>query len=178
MYNALSAKIMRTSNQLTDEEMTKTAFQNIVDETEVRIILHEKGAQEVKIDTLGASPDSLVLTQRDEYVIDASTPSSVKMVVSLGNVTVKSDFEGLIIAKGNITVEAGAALTLKPLDPDAFSNILRTKIDELSVDRDYYLLSIFSDGVSYVTSGNASTDMGTERVSFVDLITYENWTKK
>ena len=178
VYNALSAKIMRTSNQLTDEEMTKTAFQNIVDETEVRIILHEKGAQEVKIDTLGASPDSLVLTQRDEYVIDASTPSSVKMVVSLGNVTVKSDFEGLIIAKGNITVEAGAALTLKPLDPDAFSNILRTKIDELSVDRDYYLLSIFSDGVSYVTSGNASTDMGTERVSFVDLITYENWNKK
>lgn len=178
VYNALSAKIMRTSNQLTDEEMTKTAFQNIVDETEIRIILHEKGAQEVKIDTLGASPDSLILTQKDEYVIDASTPSSVKMVVSLGNVTVKSDFEGLIIAKGNVTVEAGAALTLKPLDPDVFSNILRTKIDELSVDHDYYLLSIFTDGVSYVTSGNASTDMGTEQVSFVDLITYENWTKK
>lgn len=178
VYNALSAKIMRTSNQLTDEEMTKTAFQNIVDETEVRIILHEKGAQQVQIDTLGTSPDSMILTQKDEYVIDASTPSSVKMVVSLGNVTVKSDFEGLIMAKGNITVEAGAALTLTPLDPDTFSNILRTKIDELSVDHDYYLLSIFTDGVSYVTSGNASTDMGTERVSFVDLITYENWTKK
>lgn len=178
VYNALSAKIMRTSNQLTDEEMTKTAFQNIVDETEVRIILHEKGAQQVQIDTLGTSPDSMILTQKDEYVIDASTPSSVKMVVSLGNVTVKSDFEGLIMAKGNITVSADAALTLTPLDPDTFSNILRTKIDELSVDHDYYLLSIFTDGVSYVTSGNASTDMGTERVSFVDLITYENWTKK
>ncbi len=178
VYSALCAKIMRTSNQLTDEEMTKTAFQNIVDETEVRIILHEKGAEQVQIDTLGSSPDSMILTQRDEYVINASTPSSVKMVVSLGNVTVESDFEGLIIAKGNITVKAGAALTIKPLDPDTFSNILRTKIDELSVSHDYYLLSIFTDGVSYITSGNASTDMGTERVSFVDLITYENWSKK
>lgn len=178
VYSALCAKIMRTSNQLTDEEMTKTAFQNIVDETEVRIILHEKGAEQVQIDTLGSSPDSMILTQKDEYVIGDSTPSSVKMVVSLGNVTVESDFEGLIIAKGNITVKAGAALTIKPLDPDTFSNILRTKIDELSVSHDYYLLSIFTDGVSYVTSGNASTDMGTERVSFVDLITYENWSKK
>ncbi len=178
VYNALSAKLMRTSNQLTDEELTKTAFQNIVDETEIRIILHEKGAQQVQIDTLGASPESLVLTAKDEYVIDSSTPSSVKMVVSLGNVTVRKDFEGLIIAKGNITVEAGAAITIEPIDPDTFSNILRTKIDELSVSHDYYLLNIFSDGVSYVTSGNASTDMGTEQVAYVDLITYENWSKK
>lgn len=178
VYNALSAKIMRTSNQLTDDEMQKTAFSNIMDEAEIEVVLHEMGSQEVKFDTLGASSDSLILTKKDEYVIDNSTPTSVKMVVSLGNVTVKKDFEGLIIAKGNITVEAGASVTLKPIDPDTFANILSTKIDALSTVQDYYLLNIFTDGVSYVTSGNASTDMGTEQVSFVDLITYENWSKK
>lgn len=178
VYNALSAKIMRTSNQLTDDEMKKTAFPNIMDEAEIEVVLHEMGSQEVKFDTLGAPSDSLILTKRDEYVIDSSTPDSVKMIVSLGNVTVKKDFEGLIIAKGNITVEAGGSITLEPIDPDVFSNILSTKIDALSVDHDYYLLNIFNDGVSYVTSGNASTDMGTEQVSFVDLITYENWSKK
>ena len=125
----MSAKIMRTSNQLTDDEMKKTAFPNIMDEAEIEVVLHEMGSQEVKFDTLGAPSDSLILTKRDEYVIDGS-------------------------------------------------HILSTKIDALSVDHDYYLLNIFNDGVSYVTSGNASTDMGTEQVSFVDLITYENWSKK
>ncbi|MBD5505816.1 MAG: hypothetical protein HDR09_19265 [Lachnospiraceae bacterium] len=179
VFKALSAKIMRTSNQLTSEELDKTAFQNIMDETEIEIILQVKGAQEVRIDTLGAAPDSMILTKKDEYVIDGHTPSSVKMIVSLGNVTVKKDFKGLIIAKGNVTVEAGASVTLEPLDTDTFSNILRTKIDELSTtDRDYHLLNIFNDGVNYVNSGNASTDMGTQQVSFVDLITYEKWSKK
>ena len=179
VFKALSAKIMRTSNQLTSEEMDKTAFPNIMNETEIEIILHVKGAQEVRIDTLGADPDSMILTKKDEYVVDDHTPSSVKMIVSLGNVTVKKDFKGLIIAKGNLTIEAGASVTLEPLDTDTFSNILRTKIDELSTtDRDYYLLNIFNDGVNYVNSGNASTDMGTQQVSFVDLINYENWSKK
>ena len=178
VFNALSAKIMRTSNQLTSEELDRTAFQNIMDETEIEIILHVKGAQEVRIDTLSAVPDSMILTKKDEYVIDDHTPSSVKMIVSLGNVTVKKDFKGLIIAKGNVTVEAGASVTLEPLDTDTFSNILSTKIDELSAENDYRLLNIFNDGVNYVNSGNASTDMGTQQVSFVDLITYEKWSKK
>ena len=169
---------MRTSNQLTSEELDRTAFQNIMDETEIEIILHVKGAQEVRIDTLSAVPDSMILTKKDEYVIDDHTPSSVKMIVSLGNVTVKKDFKGLIIAKGNVTVEAGASVTLEPLDTDTFSNILSTKIDELSAENDYRLLNIFNDGVNYVNSGNASTDMGTQQVSFVDLITYEKWSKK
>ncbi len=179
VFKALSAKIMRTSNQLTSAEMDKTAFQNIMDETEIEVVLHEKHADEVKIDTLGAAADSMILTKKDEYVLDGSTPSSVRMIVSLGNVTVKKDFEGLIIAKGNVTVEAGASITLEPLDTDTFTNILSTKIDELSAPgKDYRLLNIFKDGINYVTSGNTATDMGTERVSFVDLITYEKWTKK
>lgn len=178
VFKALSAKLMRTSNQLTNEEMTQTAFKNIIDETEVEIILNEKHTAEVKIDTAGASTDSIILTKNAEYVVDSHTPSSVKMIVSLGNVTVKNDFKGLIIAKGNITVEAGGSVTIEPLDSDTFSNILQTKIDELSVDRDYYLLNIFTDGINYVNSGNAVNDMGTERVSFIDLITYERWSKK
>ncbi|MBD5526489.1 MAG: hypothetical protein HDR04_19230 [Lachnospiraceae bacterium] len=177
VFKSLSAKLMRTSNQLTNDELDKTAFQNIMDETEIEIILHEKGAQEVRIDTLGASPDSMILTKND-YVVDDHTPSSVKMIVSLGNVTVKKDFMGLIIAKGNLTVEAGASLTIEPLDADTFTNILSTKIDELSTTREYRLLNIFTDGINYVNSGNTSTDMGTQQVSYVDLISYEKWSKK
>lgn len=178
VFKSLSAKLVRTSNQLTDEEKERTAFQNIIDETELEIILHEKGATEVKIDTLGGSPDSAILTKRDEYVVDGHTPSSVKVIVSLGDVIVKKDFKGLILAKGNIFVEADTPITIEPIETDVFSNILRTKIDELSVGREYYLLNIFQDGVNYIYNGSTLNDMGTERVSMVDLISYERWSKK
>ena len=178
VFKSLSAKLVRTSNQLTDEEKERTAFQNIIDETELEIILHEKGATEVKIDTLGGSPDSAILTKRDEYVVDGHTPSSVKVIVSLGDVIVKKDFKGLILAKGNIFVEADTPITIEPIETDVFSNILRTKIDELSVGREYYLLNIFQDGVNYIYNGSTLNDMGTDRVSMVDLISYERWSKK
>ena len=178
VFKSLRAKLVRTSNQLTDEEKEQTAFKNIIDETELEIILHEKGTSEAKIDTLGGSPESAILTKKDEYIVDGSTPSSVKIIVSLGDVIVKKDFKGLILAKGNIFVEAGAPITLEPIDTDAFANILRTKIDELSAGKDYYLLNIFKDGVNYIYNGNTSGDMGTDRVSMVDLISYERWSKK
>lgn len=178
VFKSLRAKLVRTSNQLTDEEKEQTAFKNIIDETELEIILHEKGTSEAKIDTLGGSPESAILTKKDEYIVDGSTPSSVKIIVSLGDVIVKKDFKGLILAKGNIFVEADAPITLEPIDTDAFANILRTKIDELSAGKDYYLLNIFKDGVNYIYNGNTSGDMGTDRVSMVDLISYERWGKK
>lgn len=177
-FNSLSAKLVRTSNQLTDAEMGRTAFNNIIDEVEVENILDVKHVQEVVINTAeDGSGDSMVLTKND-YVVDGGT--TAQMIVSLGNVTVKSSYQGLIIAKGNITVEASSNITLEPIDTNSFSNILRTKIDELSEDDNnaYYLMNIFTDGINYATSGNASFDEGTSRVSLVDLISYERWLKK
>lgn len=179
VFKSLSAKIMRTSNQLTDEEMDRTAFQNIIDEAEIEVILNVRGKNEEEFEAMGLGPEKLVLTKKPEYVIDGSKPD-VKMVVSLGDVKVTGDYTGLIIAKGNITVEAGSALTIEPLDSDIFSNLLGTEVSELTTDpnRPYYLLNIFTDGVNYLGSGNVVSDTGTERVSFVDLITYEKWSKK
>lgn len=180
VFSSLGAKLVRTSNQLTDAELGRTVFNNIIDEVEVENVLDAVGLgvqQEVTITTLDGN-DSIVLTKKPEYVVNGGTTAQI--IVSLGNVTVKDSYKGLIIAKGNITVEAGAGITLEPINANSFSNILRTKIDDLSAsDADaYYLMNIFTDGVSYATSGNASAEVGTSRVSLVDLISYERWIKK
>lgn len=185
VFAALSAKLLETSNQLTDAEIGRTAFPNIVDELEVENVLDAKGAvSTVQVDTQDGTA-SIILTKPtdanpNDYVVDDSTPGTVKVIVSLGNVTVRRSFSGLIIAKGNVTVAADTPITLEPIDVNTFSNILRTKVDELSPEGDptYYLMNVFADGLSYAYSGNVAYDAGTSRVSMVDLISYERWTKK
>lgn len=180
-FNSLRVKLVRTANLLTDAELGRTAFPNIIDELEVLNVLDAKGASEVQINTQ-SNTEAMVLTKRDEYIVDNSTPDAVKVIVSLGNVTVKRSFTGLIIAKGNITVAAESQITLEPLDVNTFSNILFTAVGELSKEsgheHDYYLMNVFADGLSYAYSGNVAFDEGTSRVSMVDLISYERWTKK
>lgn len=175
-FTSLSAKLVRTSNQLTDAELGRTAFNNIIDEVEVENILDAKFSGSVTITTLDGA-DSVWLT-RNDCTVNGSTTAD--MVVCLGDVTVTGSYRGLIIAKGSIIVEAGDAITIEPIDADTFSNLLLTKIDDLSEsDSDsYYLMNIFTDGISYATSGNTAFDVGTSRVSLVDLISYERWLKK
>lgn len=183
-FNSLSVKLVRTANQLTDAEMERTAFPNIIDELEVENVLDANGGvNEVLIATEDEGHTSaMVLTKNDEYVVGSSTPSNVKVIVSLGNVTVKKDFKGLIIAKGNITVAADAGVTLEPLDAATLSDVLLTKVDQLSTthgyEHDYLLMNIFTDGLNYAYSGNVAFEEQSARVSMVDLISYERWTKK
>lgn len=176
-FNSLSVKLVRTANQLTDAELGRTAFPNIIDELEVENVLDAKGVNEVTITVGTDNKAGMVLTKKDEYTVNSSTPENA-IIVSLGNVTVKKDFKGLIVAKGNITVAAGAHVTLEPLDVNTLSSILNLKINELSNEHDYLLMNVFTDGFSYAYSGNAAFDEGSSRVSMVDLISYERWTKK
>lgn len=184
VFNSLSAKLVRTSTQLTDVEIGRTAFANIIDELEIENILDVHGnATEITVSTAEeGSQSSMVLTKADNYVVSDSTPEDIKVIISLGNVTLTTDFEGLIIAKGNITVAAGRPITIRPLDIDTFSNILLTKVavspPEEGYTDDYYLMNVFVDGRSYAYSGNVAFDEGTSRVAMVDLISYERWVKK
>lgn len=183
-FNSLSVKLVRTANQLTDAELGRTAFPNIIDELEVENVLDANGGvNEVLIETQDPGHTAaMVLTKKDEYIVGSSTPSNVKIIVSLGNVTVRKDFKGLVVAKGNITVAAGAHVTLEPLDVATLSDVLRTKVVQLSTDNghehDYYLMNVFTDGLNYAYSGNAAFEEQSARVSMVDLISYERWTKK
>lgn len=195
VFNSLSVKLVRTSNQLTSAEKSRTAFSNIVSEIELENVLsatHKDGVPIKTPDgtcsivlTTGQVPDGEGGMTKQPYTVDSSSDDNVKIVISLGDVVVKRctrPFRGIIIAKGNITLEAGAVV--EPIDVNDFSKILLTKVDELTETQEsgeevyYYLTNIFADGTSYAYSGNAAFDAGSSRVSMTDLISYERWTKK
>ena len=182
IFKALSAKMVTNIAQLSSTEQGQTAFANIIYRQELEKIVNKfdiYGQGFVQIDTDGADTKSVILSKYD-YTVDNSTPDSVHMIVSLGNVTVTKDFEGLIISAENITVEDTKDLDhkvcIQPLSLEDFTEMLLAKKDDGTDE--YYVLDVFQDGVNYAYSGNTIKDVGTQSVSMSDLIIYERWSKR
>lgn len=179
IYSALSAKIVTNVSQLTVSELQKTAFHNIIDETMFNKILDDSFSNTVTIssseDPTAANAKTVIIT-RNDYTIDSSTPSNVHMIISLGNVEVKKDFEGLIIADGNISVvSGGGSLEVTPLSLEVFSEIMNASIQ---IDEEKYrVLDVFRGGAGYsIDESGLSTQ--SDKVMLADLIIYERWSKR
>lgn len=179
IYSALGAKIVTNVSQLTVSELQKTAFHNIIDETMFNKILDESLSNTVTIssseDPTAANAKTTIIT-RNDYTIDSSTPSNVHMIISLGNVEVKKDFEGLIIADGNISVVSGGGnLEVAPLSLEVFSEIMNASIQV--GEEKYRVLDVFRGGAGYsIDESGLSTQ--SDKVILADLIIYERWSKR
>lgn len=181
IYKALSAKIVTNVAQLTALELGRTAFQNIIDENKVNDVLNECYANTLQISSNEENPAApnakTTIITRGDYIINSSTPSYVHIVISLGNVEVRRDFEGLIIAGGNIAVVSGGGnLELMPLSLEDFSEMMNSSIhiDE----EEYRVRDMFRDGIGYAIAGGGLSDTQTEKVMLSDLIIYERWSKR
>lgn len=179
-YSALGAKLVTNVSQLTASELEKTAFENIIDESKVLEFLSDFGTGTVKISTNEdnpAAPDAktAIITGGD-YIVDTSTPSDVHMIISLGNVDVRKNFEGLIIAGNNVTVVSGGGnLELTPLSLEDFTEIMNAS--RHIGDKEYRVFDVFRDGAGYAID---QSGIGTqsEKVMLADLIIYERWSKR
>ncbi|MCH5255824.1 MAG: hypothetical protein J1D87_00970 [Lachnospiraceae bacterium] len=175
-FQALSAKLVSNVSQLTALELTRNAFENIVNQTKLEDMLTANGSNTLKIETGDAgNVKTAILTREPNYVVNASTPQS-SIIVSTGNVEVDSSFKGLIIAAGNITVKASAPITVTPLDLTDFSKLLSAQTDIGGTK--YYVMDVFRDGVNYQSGLPSSGGTSTETVALKDLIVYEQWIKK
>lgn len=181
-YEALKAKMITNKAQLGAAELDQTVFPNIINETRLSDTISKlsSGGRTVKISTEDGTK-TVVLTE-DDYSINSSTGSDVHMVISLGNVTVERSFEGLVIAKGNITVKG--AVNISPLGStsgsavDEFTEMLNAHMTSTVNGNEYYVLDVFRDGVNELYGTRTVESLGSERVSMADLINYERWTKK
>ena len=101
------------------------------------------------------------------YAITNSTPSSMRLVIASGDVTVSADYNGLIISGKNITL-SGDGVDIKHDESGvlkAFEAVAGTET------MGTYLLHGVNEGEDAVEAG------GVEGWNLDTLITYENWTK-
>lgn len=178
IFQALSAKMVMDTNQLTMTEMGQTAFKNIVDQGKLEEILDAAHAHKVEIET--GTPGNIktaVLTDTD-YTVGGSSPDT-GIIVSLGNVTVEKNFTGLILAADDITISAGGGgVKIAPMDLGDFTEIFDASTDIGGTE--YYVLDVFRDGKNF-SSGAGGSGSGSavgSRLVPVDLIVYERWNKR
>lgn len=180
MFRALNVKLVTNPAQLRMEELDRNdVFDNIVDTDKMDEMIDAFGAANMaQISTVDGTLTAIL--SRTDYVIDASTPEHISMVICDGDVTVSADFTGLIIASGTVTVndqtDGNATVVLRPITQENFTTLMGSKREV--GDDTWFLLDLFRDGVNYSFTTGTMQDVGTREVNLADLIRYENWSKK
>ena len=139
-----------------------------------------------KVNTLGEEPkyfydadtvDSddpipLGVVVNGDYTITSSTPSTMRLVIASGNVTVSADYSGLIISGNKITLlgEGVDIIHNKAGVIDAFDAVAINDDDTRDI-MGTYLLHGVNVGEDWTESD------GAKGWNLDDLITYKNWTK-
>ena len=119
-----------------------------------------------------AAGDTLGVIVNGNYAINSSTPSTMRLVIASGDVTVSADYAGLIISGKTIKLQGQGVDIVhnKPGVIDAFEAVA-TAADGSREIMGTYLLHGVNVGEDWTESG------GEEGWNLDDLVTYKNWTK-
>lgn len=100
-------------------------------------------------------------------------PSSVHIIIAGGDVTVKEDFDGLILCGGTIMVTESADMTAAEDEVVAAFNAVNVDGADPSDTVASYLLHGGRQG----GGGNSTVDIDPDGWNLDKLVTYQNWTK-
>lgn len=182
-YVSLNTKMIKRYYQLSDAEKTKDVYNNLVKSfTNADPALNiAAGATKTffsndPTDVLGCvvangnyTIDSDVITGNNAEGVEVD--GKLCVVIANGDVTVNTDFNGLIIASGKILISAKNVT----IAPDAMSSTIALKaVNEQGVSASDYLI----DADKYVVGGITAASGDSNHISMTDLVTYENWSKQ
>ncbi len=168
-YAALCSKLSSNYNGLTEAEIGRDVYENLILQTAVEnisVTRYELNGMEALI---GDNNDEGNVAVK---VGASSENADCRLVIVTGDVEVSGSFEGLIIAGGEVTVTAGTGTRLAADNP-AVTKLLQYKPEELGGQT--LMEAYFIDGAKYVMKGNALNDSA--YVNLDNVITYINWTK-
>lgn len=112
--------------------------------------------------------------------VDSGMAQKLRLIVCTGDVEIGAGvhFQGIIMAKGKITLGAGASLESSPLEA---AKVFQA---QMASDENMSPKSFFWEGDKYVlgntNTSNETTDTGrvSDTYDLADCVTYENWRKE
>ena len=172
-----------------ETDSSRSVFDNLVNEPSMKAFLRERASGTLKYEfTSSADDEELRAIMYDngpegrntELVIDQTEADKLRLVVCTGDVRIRGDvyFQGIIMAKGKITLEAGAAMTSSPLQA---AKVFQAQMasDENMSPKDF-----FWEGDKYVLGNtttfgdNQNSGYMTDTYDLADCVTYQNWRKE
>ncbi|MEE1029326.1 MAG: hypothetical protein UH211_11695 [Agathobacter sp.] len=177
-YEALCKLLIKKREALTNLELSSTLYQNIIEESNLVAVTNGQSGL-VKTFTAnnsdGTKYDAVVAN--NDYIYDGSN-SDIRLIVSSGNVTIKSDFTGTIIAQGKVEIVSNCRIT--SASEQVFKKLLGVAADETDPNS-LMLYNVFKQGSSYLLNGivgNNASSTTDSVIPYTEVITYQNWTKK
>ena len=190
-----------------ETDSSRGVFDNMVNEKEMIQFLQEKQPGTLKFTfEAGAEDDGLqaIMAHNGEYstfkvksadgtesettvngtneplIITSAMVDKLRLVVCTGDVVIEPGvhFQGIIMAKGRITLGPGASLESAPLEA---AKVFQA---QMASDENMSPKSFFWEGDKYVlgnsNTSNESTDSGRvlDTYDLADCVTYENWRKE
>jgi hypothetical protein len=179
-YKALSTKLVLNYDELTLAEKNRVLFDNIIRYNEVT---GDAGAYGFAGITESMTPityekdgyKALIVNNKNlgAYHYNSDPNKKVCMIIATGDVVVEQDFSGVIIARGCVTINNPAVNKISA-NKEAIYKVLQYEVapEETLVER------FFRDGDKYVLDTGGGAVAQGDYVTYRDLITYEEWTKK
>lgn len=185
-FFALGCKLNKSYDLLSDSEKALDVYHNLIEDMTSGKIERRIGTDKSKKFVTSGTNRYAAIVKNGDFTIDSSTikvsgidasgtlqtDAALTVVIASGDVTVKTDFKGMIIAGGKITIEnSGISLSSDPAMVTAALNAA----NEDGVRALNYLKG-FPDLL--VGGADGTAEGSKDSVNISDLVTYQNWKKQ
>lgn len=147
------------------------------------IMVHNGASSTFEMKNESGSSTQTVTGTNTTLKITSSMAEKLRLVICTGDVEIEPgvNFKGIIMAKGKITLDAGAKLESAPLDAaKVFQSVIGSNEGKISPQ------DFFWEGDKYVLGNSTSTDddntggtgSNSDTYKLADYVNYENWRKE
>ena len=182
-YFALTKKLETDYSLLSTDEKNKTIFENIVDEKEIAdapsdetFFVSTNGccAMVKKGGTLTVNQALISsLKQKQDIYGNKHDQASMNLIITTGDVVVTTDFDGLILAKGTISVEGNCSITANPSKVAVAMNAAAS-IDGATLSMTDFIIN----AGQYLVGGTGTETTDDGAITMPQLVTYRNWKRQ
>ncbi len=186
-FKALSAKLMLDYDELTATEKTRDLFDNIVRFSEDAGDVEGQAFAGISpsVNAIPYTVDNsraLVVHNKGlgafHYRAADDPEKKVCLIIATGDVVVENDFSGVIIARGTVTIQNTSVNKITG-NQEGLYKVLKYQMDPGNPASKTFLEHYFRDGELYVLDdGSGAVVTDGDYISYGELITYEEWTKR
>lgn len=168
-------------NMVTTETLAKTVFQNLIHESNLRLVVPDGSSPKEITYTDVLGKEMKVIVANGDYTYDegADHEHKVALIISTGNVTITGNYyHGTVIAQGKIDVYASK---VEQRSEEDIKSLLAAKIEGVTGVTDMAVFNLFNDGENYLLASltpNNGTQQKNTTIPYSDIITYQNWIMK
>lgn len=161
------------------QNITTTAADGTESTDSIEAFLADHGGEMVFVTEDGLKG---IVTGSNYTLSSQAHASDVRLIVSLGDITIDRNFTGLAIAKGTITIKGGTVNGASDLKRDKMElyKVLHASAEE--PDNSITPLTFLVNGTSGVSEENGITlqedEQGNLKIDYTEIVRYVNWIKK